>query len=103
MRDRIKEKLEKSLNKIGWKLRDFGCEHYRPVDHKGRISNYVLFGTELKKDRSYDEVSELSNMILTLDNIKLNEKESFVCVGTKDNFILFMNHDKKQEDKENGN
>lgn len=102
----IQKKLEQELKKINWSLKDYGCEHYKPVDHKGKVSKYVIFGNEIKTDRGSDDCLELTSFQLTMENIKHKPHTirdnyfGLVSVGDERNFIIFMNHDKKGEEDE---
>ena len=43
----MKHELEKHLEKIGWKLKYCGVEHYALVDHEKEVTEFHLYKNEL--------------------------------------------------------
>jgi hypothetical protein len=99
-----KEILEDALHKINWSLKDYGCEHYLLIDHKGNPSKYVLWGNKISIDSNEGEALESSVFYITKKSVHYepdtmrNNRYGFVSVGTKRAFVIFMNHDKKEDE-----
>jgi len=49
-----KEILEEYLNKIGFKLRHYGCLHYRIYTNWNRDTGFIFFSDRIEMERKYD-------------------------------------------------
>jgi len=94
---KIALELKVKLECVGWSLKQMGCEHYRPVDNKGRVSKFELFDNSLTMKSEHKGVSELVSIRLIGDgSINVLSSGDAVSCGSKEHFILFMNHESKR-------
>ena len=80
--------LQQYLDKIKWSLKHCGCDHYTIQDHNEVDTDYIFWDTSITC-KSGNTVSEFG---IKRGNIKFIE-DNAVCIGTDNNFVLFMNHD----------
>lgn len=83
-----KELLETYLNKIKWSLKHCGCDHYTIQDHTGTDTDYIFWDASITCKNG----NAVSEFCIKRGNIKFIE-DNAVCIGTDNNFVLFMNHD----------
>lgn len=80
--------LQHYLDKIKWSLKHCGCNHYTIQDHNGIDTPYLFWDTSI----TYKNGNTVSAFDIKRGNIKIIE-DNMVCIGTNNNFVLFMNHD----------
>ena len=101
-----KEIFEKALNKIGWSLRNVGCEHDALINNKGERTEFILiFGNkiEIEFKRKKKKESYISNAIMCFyfkdcrfEFIRIGKTDPTLCLyakKTKSVFILFFKYD----------
>lgn len=90
----MKEELEKSLNKIGWKIKGHYPNQYI-YTHENKNAGYRVMGDRIEPTSS--ENSNLCFYFKAIEVYELEEKGVIDCVGIKakgndDVFLQFYNH-----------
>lgn len=80
--------LQQHLDKIKWSLKHRGCDHYTIQDHNGVDTPYLFWDTSV----TCKNCNTVSAFDIKKGNIKIIE-DNMVCIGTDNNFVLFINHD----------
>jgi hypothetical protein len=82
------EKLKEALNKIGWDIRGRYPNRYI-LDHEGKKTNYSVLDDRVEVYGA----SKHTTICFYFKGSKIEMVENdAVSIGTKDCFILFMNH-----------
>lgn len=84
----MKEKLEEELKKIGWSIKGRYPNSWI-YDHKNKRTNYRVMDDRIE----VEGVSENTIVAFYFKDCEIKRMEDAVAVGTKEQFILFMNHD----------
>lgn len=87
------EKLKEALNKIGWDIcGNYPCRYIK--DHEGKKTNYSVLNDRVEVNGA----SKHTNICFYFkgSDIEMLDNDA-VCLGTKECFILFMNHDIKNK------
>ena len=94
-----KEQIEEYLNKIGWKLRHFGCEHYYFISPRGRNSRWLFYYDRIEQESvDFDKTPAVCFYLKDCAMVMIDD--DCVCIGGKDNksiFVQFRNYKIKKE------
>jgi hypothetical protein len=96
-----KANFEKLLSKIGWKLKDHGCEHYYFYNYKNERTNWLIKYDERVECRENGEYEKpCAVFYFNKCFLQMIDKDT-VCLTVKGTqksvFILFPNYEKKEE------
>lgn len=96
--------LREALEKIGWELRDHGCNYYYMYNHKGNGVSWYVYGLQDPRIEHQPNISYSMSCVFYLKHadIELSEDEQCVSVVAKGNrevFVQFYNHDKPKPHK----
>ena len=86
-----KDILEKYLKVIDWSLIHHGGEHYSLCDHKGNETNITFWDNAIE----YKEANVICSFKITEKLMFISKEKDFISIGTRNHFILLMNHDRR--------
>lgn len=98
-----KENLIKCLNKIGWTVRDHGCEYFYIYNHKGVNTSWYIRNDRVQLDKYVGAFDETPSCCFIFDSCYLQwlptieKRKTTICItakGTKKKvWMYFANYE----------
>ena len=92
-----KEKFERYLDKVGWRLKHVGCEYYQLINSKDEPTDLILFGDHIEAKGSMPEYSGIIHFGFRDSILRYYKDGHFVTLSQhNDNPSIFLSfYDKR--------